>query len=74
VKARIPWEALKADTFADHADDVAMLWAREFADVAKSELFWLRGVIGSDVLQGATRAVMARALKLAALEVEQCDG
>ena len=74
MKIRIPWEMLKADTFADHADDVAQVWAREFADVAKSELFWLRGVIGSDVLQGATRAVMARALKLAALEVEQCDG
>ena len=74
MKARIPWASLKADTFADHSDDVTHLWAAEFADAAKRELLWLRGVIGGDVLQGATRAAMARALRLAALEVERCDG
>lgn len=68
--ARIPWEALKPDAFADHADDVTLIYADKFQSDAESELFWLRGVIGSNVLKGATRAVMARALRLAALEVE----
>ena len=74
MKARIPWTALKADTFPAHADDITQMWAREFAAAAHGELAWLRGVIGGDVLNGATRAAMARALKLAALEIERCDG
>jgi hypothetical protein len=74
MRQRIPWTALRAENFPAHADDVAQTWAREFAATAQGELTWLRGVIGSDVLNGATRAAMARALKLAALEVEQCDG
>lgn len=74
MKARIPWSALTPDTFPAHADDITQMWAREFAAAAQGELIWLRGVIGSDVINGATRAAMARALKLASLEVEQCDG
>lgn len=72
--ARIPWTMLKPAAFEDHADDVAMIYAAKFRAEALGESQWMHGVIGEDAPSGAIYATLARALRMAALELEKCDG
>jgi hypothetical protein len=70
--ARIPWEALKPDAFADHADDVALIYAHKFRLEAEAELTWMAGVMArhGNPPEKMIQAVIVRALRLAALELE----
>jgi len=72
VKARIPWEMLKADTFADHADDVALIYAHKFASEAAKEAAWMAAVMAQHGNPPETmiQVVIVRALRLAALDIE----
>lgn len=70
--ARIPWEALKPDAFADHADDVALIYAHKFATEAASEAAWMAAVMArhGNPPEKMIEVILARALRLAALELE----
>ena len=70
--ARIPWEALKPDAFADHADDVALIYAHKFATEAASEAAWMAAVMArhGNPPETMIQVILARALRLAALELE----
>ena len=70
--ARIPWEALKPDAFADHADDVALIYADKFASEAAKEAAWMAAVMArhGNPPETMIQAVLVRALRLAALELE----
>lgn len=70
--ARIPWEALKPDAFADHADDVALIYADKFASEAAKEAAWMAAVMArhGNPPQKMIQAVIVRALRLAALDIE----
>ena len=70
--ARIPWEALKPDAFADHADDVALIYADKFASEAAKEAAWMAAVMArhGNPPQKMIQAVLVRALRLAALDIE----
>ena len=70
--ARIPWEALKPDAFADHADDVALIYADKFASEAIKEAAWMAAVMArhGNPPQKMIQAVIVRALRLAALDIE----
>ena len=70
--ARIPWEALKPDAFADHADDVALIYAHKFATEAAKEAAWMAAVMArhGNPPEKMIEAVIVRALRLAALDIE----
>jgi hypothetical protein len=70
--ARIPWEALKPDALADHADDVALIYAHKFASEAAKEAAWMAAVMArhGNPPQKMIQAVLVRALRLAALDIE----
>ena len=70
--ARIPWEALKPNAFADHADDVALIYAHKFASEAAKEAAWMAAVMArhGNPPQKMIQAVLVRALRLAALDIE----
>lgn len=70
--ARIPWEALKPDAFADHADDVALIYAHKFATEAAKEAAWMAAVMArhGNPPEKMIQAVIVRALRLAALDIE----
>ena len=70
--ARVPWEALKPDAFADHADDVALIYADKFASEAAKEAAWMASVMAQhgNPPQKMIQAVIVRALRLAALDIE----
>ncbi len=70
--ARIPWEALKPDAFADHADDVALIYCHKFASEAAKEAAWMAAVMArhGNPPETMIQAVLVRALRLAALELE----
>ena len=70
--ARVPWEALKPDAFADHADDVALIYADKFASEAAKEAAWMAAVMArhGNPPQKMIEAVLVRALRLAALDIE----
>lgn len=70
--ARIPWEALKPDVFADHADDVALIYADKFASEAIKEAAWMAAVMArhGNPPETMIQALLVRALRLAALELE----
>jgi hypothetical protein len=70
--ARIPWEALKPDAFADHADDVALIYADKFASEAAKEAAWMAAVMArhGNPPEKMIEAVIVRALRLAALDIE----
>ena len=70
--ARIPWVALKPDAFADHADDVALIYADKFASEAAKEAAWMAAVMArhGNPPQKMIQAVLVRALRLAALDIE----
>ena len=70
--ARIPWEALKPDAFADHADDVALIYADKFASEAIKEAEWMAAVMArhGNPPEIMIQVVLVRALRLAALELE----
>jgi hypothetical protein len=70
--ARIPWEALKPDAFADHADDVALIYAHKFASEAAKEAAWMAAVMArhGNPPEKMIEVILARALRLAALDIE----
>ena len=70
--ARVPWEALKPDAFADHADDVALIYADKFASEAIKEAAWMAAVMArhGNPPEKMIEAVIVRALRLAALDIE----
>ena len=70
--ARIPWEALKPDALADHADDVALIYAHKFASEAAKEAAWMAAVMArhGNPPEKMIQAVLVRALRLAALDIE----
>ena len=70
--ARIPWEALKPEAFADHADDVALIYADKFASEAAKEAAWMAAVMArhGNPPETMIQVILARALRLAALELE----
>jgi hypothetical protein len=70
--ARIPWEALKPDAFADHADDVALIYADKFATEAAKEAAWMAAVMArhGNPPEKMIQVILARALRLAALDIE----
>lgn len=70
--ARIPWEALKPDALADHADDVALIYADKFASEAIKEAAWMAAVMArhGNPPETMIQVILARALRLAALELE----
>ena len=70
--ARVPWEALKPDAFADHADNVALIYADKFASEAIKEAAWMAAVMArhGNPPETMIQAVLVRALRLAALELE----
>lgn len=72
IVARVPWDVLKPDAFADHADDVALIYAHKFANEAAAEVAWVANVIArhGEIPQGMIQSVLARALRLAAAELE----
>lgn len=72
--ARIPFPFLKPAAFADHAEDVALIYAAKFRADAQGEAAWMLHCIGDCDMEGSVKAVLARALRLAAMEIEQCDG
>lgn len=71
--ARVPWTMLKPSAFEEHADDVARVYAGEFRATAQGEAVWLASVIGmhGPPPDGAIRAVLARAMRMAATELEK---
>lgn len=70
--ARVPWEALKPEAFADHADDVALIYADKFASEAIKEAAWMSAVMArhGNPPEKMIEVILARALRLAALELE----
>jgi hypothetical protein len=70
--ARVPWEALKPEAFADHADDVALIYAHKFASEAAKEAAWMAAVMAQHGNPPETmiQVVIVRALRLAALDIE----
>ena len=70
--ARIPWEALKPDALADHADDVALIYAHKFASEAAKEAAWMAAVMArhGNPPEKMIEVILARALRLAALDIE----
>lgn len=70
--ARVPWEALKPDAFADHADNVALIYADKFASEAIKEAAWMAAVMArhGNPPEKMIQAVIVRALRLAALDIE----
>jgi hypothetical protein len=70
--ARVPWEALKPEAFADHADDVALIYCHKFAGEAAKEAAWMAAVMArhGNPPEKMIQAVLVRALRLAALELE----
>lgn len=70
--ARIPWEALKPDALADHADDVALIYADKFASEAAKEAAWMAAVMArhGNPPETMIQVILARALRLAALDIE----
>jgi Zn-dependent protease len=70
--ARVPWEALKPNAFADHADDVALIYAHKFATEAIKEAAWMAAVMArhGNPPEKMIQAVIVRALRLAALDIE----
>jgi hypothetical protein len=70
--ARIPWEALKPNAFADHADDVALIYAHKFATEAASEAAWMAAVMAQhgNPPEKMIQVILTRALRLAALDIE----
>lgn len=74
--ARVPWSMLRPSSFEDHADDVALIYAAKWQADACGEAKWLETVIAShgEPPEGAIRVVLARALRMAAAQVEAGDG
>ena len=70
--ARVPWEALKPDAFADHADDVALIYAHKFATEAAKEAAWMAAVMArhGNPPETMIQVILARALRLAASDIE----
>ena len=61
---------LRPDTLHDNTDDIALIWAARLRAEAQGEIAWARHVLGSDAHDGVLRSTMARALRMAALQVE----
>lgn len=68
--ARIPFPFLKPCAFEEHAEDVALIYADKFRAEAQGEAAWMLHCIGSEDMGGAVKAVLARALRLAAIALE----
>lgn len=68
--ARIPFPFLKPCAFEEHSEDIALIYAAKFRAEAAGEAAWMLHCIGSEDMTGAVRAVLARALRLAATELE----
>ena len=71
--ARIPFPFLKPAAFFDHADDVALIYRDKLAADAEGEAAWMLHCIGDDSLAPAVRATLARALRMAAMQLEAGD-
>ena len=65
---------LKPGTLHDNTDDIAIIYAARLRAEAMGEVAWCRHVLGSDDHDAVLRATMARALRMAAAQVEAGNG
>jgi hypothetical protein len=64
---------LKPGTLHDNTDDIARLWAYRMRAEAAGEVAWAAHVLGSEEHDAVLRATMARALRMAAVELEKAS-
>jgi hypothetical protein len=68
--ARIPWTMLKAGTFHEHVEDVALIYAAKFRAEAEGEASWILSVMQSDEVMGEVRSALSHALRMAAMALD----
>lgn len=69
--ARIPFSYLQPAAFDTHADDVAISYRDKWLADARGETAWLLHCIGDPDMAGAVKATLARALRMAAHDLEK---
>lgn len=70
--ARIPWPMLTPSSFDLHIEDVVLIYADKFRSEAEAEAGWMANVMAmhGDPPQNMIMIALARALRIAALELE----